>query len=91
MTVGISAACSGSQISTSDGLYLLAEMKVTNRGEAVALEMDVERGGFVDVKVLTCTKNVLFLAMKRLMYYMHKTHIANEYKKDHIFELQGKI
>jgi len=53
MTVGIPSACSGSQISTSDGLYLLAGMKITNTGEAIALEMDVERGGFLDVKVLT--------------------------------------
>lgn len=57
MTVGIPAADTGSQI-TSDGLYLLAGMEVTNRGEAVALEMDVERGGFVDVKVLTRTNEV---------------------------------
>jgi len=52
MTLGIPAADSGSQISTSDGLYLLEGMEVTSRGKAVALEMDVERGGFVDVKVL---------------------------------------
>lgn len=52
MTLGIPAADSGSQISTSDGLYLLEGMEVTSRGKVVALEMDVERGGFVDVKVL---------------------------------------
>ena len=52
MTLGIPAADPGSQISTTDGLYLLEGMEVTSRGEAVALEMDVERGGFVDVKVL---------------------------------------
>lgn len=52
MTLGIPAADSGSQISTTDGLYLLEGMEATSRGEAVVLEMDVERGGFVDVKVL---------------------------------------
>ena len=52
MTLGIPAADSESQISTTDGLYLLEGMEATSRGEAVVLEMDVERGGFVDVKVL---------------------------------------
>ena len=52
MTLGIPAADSGSQISTTDGLYLLEGMEATSKGEAVVLEMDVERGGFVDVKVL---------------------------------------
>ena len=52
MTLGIPTADSGSQMSTTDGLYLLERMEVTSRGEVVALEMDVVRGGFVDVKVL---------------------------------------
>ena len=52
MTLGIPAADSGSQISTTDGFSLLEGMEATSRGEAVVLEMDVERGGFVDVKVL---------------------------------------
>ena len=52
MTLGIPAADTESQISTTDGLYLLEGMEATSRGEAVVLEMDVERGGFVDVKVL---------------------------------------
>ena len=52
MTVGIPVADSGSRV-TSDGLYLLTEMAVTNKGEAVAFEMDVERGGFLEIKVLT--------------------------------------
>ncbi|KAL9957163.1 hypothetical protein ACROYT_G038767 [Oculina patagonica] len=50
ITVGTPVADAGSQI-TSDGLYLLAEMEVTNKGEAVALEMDVDQGGFLDLKV----------------------------------------
>lgn len=52
MTVGISDADTQSQV-TSDGLYLLAGMDVTNKGEVVALEMDVEQGGFLDFKVLS--------------------------------------
>lgn len=51
MTVGIPVGDTGSQV-TSDGLYLLADMEVTKKGEAVALEMDVDQGGFLDIKVL---------------------------------------
>lgn len=51
MTLGIPVADGGSQF-TSDGLYLLADMEVTSKGEALALEMEVEQGGFLDIKVL---------------------------------------
>lgn len=69
MTLGIPAADPGSQISTTDGLYLLEGMEATSRGEAVMLEMDVERGGFVDVKVLMSS---YILGVKKLINYMHK-------------------
>lgn len=38
--------------STSDGLYLMAGTEVKSKGEAVALEMDVETGGSLEIMVL---------------------------------------
>ena len=66
MTLGIPAADPRSQISTTDGLYLLEGMEATSRGEAVMLEMDVERGGFVDVKVLMSS---YILGVKKLISF----------------------
>lgn len=50
MTAGIPVSDPGGQV-TSDGLYLLPTMDVTNKGKAVAFEMDVDRGGFLEIKV----------------------------------------
>lgn len=50
MTAGIPVSDPGDQV-TSDGLYLLPTMDVTNKGKAVAFEMDVDRGGFLEIKV----------------------------------------
>ena len=37
---------------TSDGLYLMTGTEVKSKGEAVALEMDVETGGSLEIMVL---------------------------------------
>lgn len=50
MTAGIPVSDPGGQV-TSDGLYLLPTMDVTNKGKVVAFEMDVDRGGFLEIKV----------------------------------------
>ena len=48
--MGIPVGEAGSPI-TSDGLYLMAGMEVTTKGDLVALEMDVEMGGHLGIKV----------------------------------------
>lgn len=37
---------------TSDGLYLMAGTEFKSKGEVVALEMDVETGGSLEIMVL---------------------------------------
>ena len=51
MTVGIPVGEGGSPV-TSDGLYLLAGEDIPRKGKVVALELDIERGGALEVKVL---------------------------------------
>ena len=50
MTAGTPVSDPGGQV-TSEGLYLLPTMDVTNKGKVVAFEMDVDRGGFLEIKV----------------------------------------
>ena len=51
MTVGIPVGETGSPL-TSDGLYLMAGMDVTAKGQVVALEMDLAQGGSLEIKVI---------------------------------------
>ena len=50
ITVGTPFGEGGSSV-TADGLYLLAGQDIIRKGEVVALEMDLERGGALEVKV----------------------------------------
>ena len=50
LTVGTPAGEAHSPI-TSDGLYLMSGTEVKSKGEAVALEMDVETGGSLEIMV----------------------------------------
>ena len=60
MSVGNAVGEAGSPI-TSDGLYLIAAVDVSSKGEVVALEMDLERSGAFEVKVLLCQPNAEYL------------------------------
>ena len=60
MGAGIAVGEAGSPI-TSDGLYLLAGMDASSKGEVVALEMDLERGGALEVEVIPCQTNAGYL------------------------------
>ena len=49
--LGTAVGESGSPL-TSDGLYLLAGMDASSKGKLVALELDLDQGGSLEIQVL---------------------------------------